>query len=266
MAAGDAVISPGLTRKLIDTFGDRLPRHSPGQQKQLADLTGREREVLTAIASGWTNAEIAERLHLAESTVKSHISRIPHQDRRPGPRPGRDLRLRHRTRTTGMNRPAPLAPRTSTAFRPYAAGHVTWNGADFAGLDPDQVWQRCGPVPQKFAERPLRVRENVTLGQPRTRDDTLVRQALDAVGMREPVEGLPHRLDTLPARELFGGTELSGGQWQRLVCSRALYRRPDLLILDEPTSQMDARGEHAILELADAEGVFAGLLTLSQDR
>jgi len=76
VAAGDAVISPGLTRKLIDTFGDRLPGHSPQQQRRLDDLTQRECEVLTAIASGWTNTEIAERLHLAESTVKSHISRI----------------------------------------------------------------------------------------------------------------------------------------------------------------------------------------------
>jgi DNA-binding NarL/FixJ family response regulator len=76
VAAGDAVISPGLTRKLIDTFGNRLPGHTPEQQRQLAGLTQREREVLTAIATGRTNTEIAERLHLAESTVKSHIGRI----------------------------------------------------------------------------------------------------------------------------------------------------------------------------------------------
>ncbi|RMB87025.1 response regulator transcription factor [Streptomyces shenzhenensis] len=76
VAAGDAVISPGLTRKLIDTFSDRLPGHSPQQQQRLAHLSDREREVLTAIATGWTNGEIAERLHLAESTVKSHITRI----------------------------------------------------------------------------------------------------------------------------------------------------------------------------------------------
>ncbi|WP_309032264.1 ATP-binding cassette domain-containing protein, partial [Streptomyces alfalfae] len=44
------------------------------------------------------------------------------------------------------------------------------------------------------------------------------------------------------------GAELSGGQWQRLACSRALYRQPELLILDEPTSQMDPRGEHRIFE------------------
>ncbi|MGW0570253.1 LuxR C-terminal-related transcriptional regulator [Streptomyces tauricus] len=76
VAAGDAVISPSLTRKLLDAFSNRLPGHSPGQRRRLEDLTPREREVLTAIASGWTNLEIAERLHLAESTVKSHIGRI----------------------------------------------------------------------------------------------------------------------------------------------------------------------------------------------
>lgn len=64
--------------------------------------------------------------------------------------------------------------------------------------------------------------------------------------MREAVDDLPHGLETLLAGEVFGGAELSGGLWQRLACSRAIYRRPELLILDEPTSQMDARGEHQI--------------------
>jgi ATP-binding cassette subfamily B protein len=127
-------------------------------------------------------------------------------------------------------------------------GHVRWNGTDLADADPHSVWARCGLVPQIFAQWPLRTRENVTLGQPRTRDDAAVWEAVDAVGMREAVEKLPDRLDTLLARELFGGAELSGGQWQRLACSRALYRGPDLLILDEPTSQMDPRGEHQIFE------------------
>lgn len=76
VAAGDAAIAPGLTRKLIDVFSARLPGHTPDQERQLAALTEREREVLTAIATGWSNAEIAERFRLAESTVKSHVSRI----------------------------------------------------------------------------------------------------------------------------------------------------------------------------------------------
>lgn len=127
-------------------------------------------------------------------------------------------------------------------------GRVTWNGTDLADTDPATLWQQTGLVPQIFAQWPLRVRENVTLGQPRTHDDAPVWDAVDAVGMREAVEDLPAGLDTLLAREIFGGAELSGGQWQRLACSRALYRRPGLLILDEPTSQMDPRGEHQIFE------------------
>ncbi|MEU1947048.1 ATP-binding cassette domain-containing protein [Streptomyces sp. NPDC020125] len=125
-------------------------------------------------------------------------------------------------------------------------GRVLWDGTDLAQADPDAVWKRTALVPQNFACWPLRARENITLGQPKTFDDTPVWQAVDAVGMREAVEKLPRRLDTLLARELFGGAELSGGQWQRLVCGRALYRRTPLLILDEPTSQMDPRGEHQI--------------------
>ena len=76
VAAGDAVISPGLTRKLIDAFGDRMPGRTPEQERRLDTLTDREREVLTVMASGWSNTEIAERLCLAESTVKSHVSRV----------------------------------------------------------------------------------------------------------------------------------------------------------------------------------------------
>ncbi|MFF5938805.1 response regulator [Streptomyces sp. NPDC012508] len=78
VASGDAVVAPSLTRRLLDAYIHHLPP-TPGPPRadpRLSALTDREREILTVIAQGWTNTEIAERLHLAESTVKTHVSRI----------------------------------------------------------------------------------------------------------------------------------------------------------------------------------------------
>ncbi len=78
VAAGDAVVAPALTRRMIETFAPHFPdaERPENPDLRLTLLTGREREVLTAIANGWTNNEIADRLILAESTVKTHIGRI----------------------------------------------------------------------------------------------------------------------------------------------------------------------------------------------
>ncbi|AKH81843.1 LuxR family transcriptional regulator [Streptomyces sp. CNQ-509] len=78
VASGEAVVAPALTRRLIERYAHLLPARSEpaGPDPRLAVLTDREREVLRAVALGWTNGEIAERMHLAESTVKTHIGRI----------------------------------------------------------------------------------------------------------------------------------------------------------------------------------------------
>ncbi|MFB7029383.1 MULTISPECIES: response regulator [unclassified Streptomyces] len=82
VAAGDAVVAPSLTRRLLDAYIHHLPRQTPAEEPdgpedpRLTALTEREREILTVIGQGWTNTEIATRLHLAESTVKTHVSRI----------------------------------------------------------------------------------------------------------------------------------------------------------------------------------------------
>ncbi|WP_306336945.1 response regulator transcription factor [Streptomyces sp. KL118A] len=81
VASGDAVVAPSLTRRLLDAYADQLPSpgsasSDPAGDARLSSLTHREREILTVIGQGWTNAEIASRLHLAESTVKTHVGRI----------------------------------------------------------------------------------------------------------------------------------------------------------------------------------------------
>ncbi|GII57811.1 DNA-binding response regulator [Planotetraspora thailandica] len=72
-ARGDALLSPGITRRLIDHYTATAPPVSvPG----LADLTGRETEVLCLMAGGLSNREIAQELFLGEATVKTHVNRI----------------------------------------------------------------------------------------------------------------------------------------------------------------------------------------------
>ncbi|MER5348643.1 response regulator transcription factor [Streptomyces mirabilis] len=76
VATGDAVITPGLTRALIDAVREQRTPYPLDQHTGSDTFTGRERDVLLAIASGWSNAEIAARLSIAPTTVKSHVSHI----------------------------------------------------------------------------------------------------------------------------------------------------------------------------------------------
>jgi DNA-binding NarL/FixJ family response regulator len=73
VAAGDALLSPAVTKRVINAF-TRLPR--PGPPKELDELTAREREVFQMIANGRSNAEIAQELYISDTTVKTHVTHI----------------------------------------------------------------------------------------------------------------------------------------------------------------------------------------------
>lgn len=75
VALGDMLVSPSLTRRLIEQYV-RTPRAGSASSGPIARLTDREREVLIAIAHGLTNTEIGLQLHISEGTVKTHVSRI----------------------------------------------------------------------------------------------------------------------------------------------------------------------------------------------
>ncbi len=73
VAAGDALLSPTITKRVIKQF-TRIPRPEP--PKELDELTAREQEILRLIASGLSNAEIARELYISDTTVKTHVTHI----------------------------------------------------------------------------------------------------------------------------------------------------------------------------------------------
>jgi DNA-binding NarL/FixJ family response regulator len=73
IAAGDALLSPAVTKRVIKQF-TRIPR--PARPKEMDELTAREQEILRLIASGLSNAEIGERLYIGETTVKTHVTHV----------------------------------------------------------------------------------------------------------------------------------------------------------------------------------------------
>jgi ATP-binding cassette, subfamily B, bacterial len=150
-------------------------------------------------------------------------------------------------------------------LREPAAGRITVDGTDIRELDA-RSWQRqVAVVYQDFTRYPLTARENIAfrdLGEPSV-DDDLLEDAAARAGALDLIRGLPHGWDTICAPGYTGGTDLSGGQWQRIALARALYataRGARVLVLDEPTAQLDVRAEAAFynrfLELT------AGLTTM----
>jgi DNA-binding NarL/FixJ family response regulator len=76
VAAGDAVLSPAVTRRLLDQVARRLPAAVDRDRSRLAELTEREHDVLRMLAAGLSNAEIAAALVVSEATTKTHVSRV----------------------------------------------------------------------------------------------------------------------------------------------------------------------------------------------
>ena len=123
------------------------------------------------------------------------------------------------------------------------AGAVEVDGVDLRELDLDRWRARLAAVFQDFIRFELPLRDNVA---PAGADDDAIRAALAAAG----ADGLAD-LDTVLARGYRGGIELSGGQWQRVALARALCAvrlGAGVVLLDEPTAQLDVRGEAEIFD------------------
>jgi ATP-binding cassette, subfamily B, bacterial len=129
------------------------------------------------------------------------------------------------------------------------SGRILLDGIDLREFSLRDLRRQISVLFQEPVHYQNTVRQNIALGDlSMTGDVERVVAAAGAAGADKPIEVLPQGYDTLLGKWFQGGTELSVGEWQRLSLARAYWRQAPILILDEPTSAMDAWAEHDWLQ------------------
>ena len=128
-------------------------------------------------------------------------------------------------------------------YRP-TEGRVLYGGRDLAEFDLRTLRDRQAAVFQDHVRYAFTLSDNVGYGRAEHRDDRTAVEAAAARGGADAVAAaLPQGYDTLLTQQFSGGTDLSGGQWQRVAVSRGFMRDAPLVVLDEPTAALDPKAE-----------------------
>jgi ATP-binding cassette subfamily B protein len=128
-------------------------------------------------------------------------------------------------------------------------GEITVGGVNLRSLDPVQWRREIGVTFQDYAHYPLTAWENIWLGNIKAQPDPdQIAEASRRSGADEFIRNLPQAYDTMLGHWFQKGQELSGGEWQKIALARTFWRKPHILILDEPTSSLDPLAEAELFQ------------------
>lgn len=127
------------------------------------------------------------------------------------------------------------------------SGRILVNGIDLNDIAIESWYSQIATLFQDFNQYPLPIHENVEIGRSsKPADKKLLQKAAEFAGVDQLVAKYKHGWNTVLDPSFEKGVEPSGGQWQRIALARAFYRNASLMVLDEPTSAIDARAEYQI--------------------
>lgn len=127
------------------------------------------------------------------------------------------------------------------------SGQILINGHDLQDIVIESWYQHMATLFQDFNQYPLPIDENIAIGRSsKKQSKQQLQEAAEYAGVDKLIEKYPHGWETVLDASFEKGTEPSGGQWQRIALARAFYRDANLMILDEPTSAIDAAAEYQI--------------------
>ncbi|AZC13587.1 ABC transporter ATP-binding protein [Microbacterium sp. ABRD28] len=149
-----------------------------------------------------------------------------------------------------------LVPRLFDA----TAGSVRVDGTDVRDVDPDELWRRVGLIPQRAFLFSGTVASNLRYGDPDAGDAELWR-ALELAQAADFVRAMPEQLDAPIAQ---GGTNVSGGQRQRLAIARALVKKPEIYLFDDAFSALDLATDAALRQALDTHLPHATRIVVAQ--
>jgi ATP-binding cassette subfamily B protein len=130
------------------------------------------------------------------------------------------------------------------------SGIIYYKGQDYKTLDAEELRQKFSVVFQDFQQYALTIAENILMREAEGEDDVKrVWDAIDVAGLRARVQRLPQGIYTTLTKEFDdGGVVFSGGELQKLSIARAYAQDSEILIMDEPTSSLDAIAEDEIIK------------------
>lgn len=134
-------------------------------------------------------------------------------------------------------------------FYDVTEGEVLINGVNIKEVSLSEWHKYIGALFQDFIKYQFTFKENVYFGDlTKHQEEKFLKDAIEKSGADKYVDTLPDKYDQVVGKMFEGGIDLSGGQWQKLALARAFFRNAPILILDEPTSAIDAKAEYEIFQ------------------